>query len=449
MSIAKNEKKLLVLNINEINFQYLKKGAKKFNCKNINFFFKDKKKIKTLSKDKIQDKNLDPWVQSVSISLGKSSNYHKIFKSGQTIKKAENQIWDILASKKITCSVWGPMNSLYKPNKNLKLYFPDPWNHKAVAHPKSLNYFLNLAKYYGANYTDFYNFKFITILLITIRKLFFSKILLYFLSNFILFTKIFFNHKLRNYILFFIFDLISFLKFESLIKKNNSKFCMIFLNSFAHFQHNNWNDKNDKIFFLFAEKIFKRINYLASFYDDTILFNSFTQKKIKTEYSLRPQNPYLFLRSLGLKIKNLDQNMTNGGILTFKKKDDLLSAYKLLSDFKFLEFKFFYVEQLSQNKLFYKIILRSKVKKKLIKLQNLNKKDILRYFKCNTNINKKNLKDRKYTIDEKFWNEIIFIKTSGVHIPKGEFFYTSNNIKIRKKQIPNHNIFKILKNYFF
>ena len=448
MSITKNEKKLLVLNINEINFQYLKKGARKFKCKNIIFFFKDKKKIKTLSEDKIQDKNLDPWVQSVSISLGKPSNYHKIFKSGQTIKKVENQIWDILASKKIACSVWGPMNSLYKPNKNLKLYFPDPWNHKAVAHPKSLNYFLNLAKYYGANYTDFYNFQFITILSKTIRKLFFSKILLYFLSNFIFFTKILFNHKLRNYILFFIFDLISFLKFENLIKKNNSKFCMIFLNSFAHFQHNNWNDKNDKIFFLFAEKIFKRINYLASFYDDTILFNSFTQKKIKTEYSLRPQNPYLFLRSLGLKIKNLDQNMTNGGILTFKKKDDLLAAYKILNDFKFLEFKFFYVEQLGQNRLFYKITLRAKVKKKLIKTQNLSKKEILKYFKYNINTNN-NLKDKLYSIDEKFWNKIIFIKTSGVHIPKGEFFYTSNNIKIREKQIFNHNIFKILKNYFF
>ncbi len=449
MSITKNEKKLLVLNINEINFQYLKKGARKFKCKNINFFFKDKKKIKTLSEDKIQDKNLDPWVQSVSISLGKPSNYHKIFKSGQTIKKVENQIWDILASKKISCSVWGPMNSLYKPNENLKLYFPDPWNHKAVAHPKSLSYFLNLAKYYGANYTDFYNFKFIIILSKTIRKLFFSKILLYFLSNFIFFTKIFFNHKLRNYILFFMFDLISFLKFESLIKKNNSKFCMIFLNSFAHFQHNNWNDKNDKIFFLFAEKIFKRINYLASFYDDTILFNSFTQKKIKTEYSLRPQNPYLFLKSLGLKIKNLDQNMTNGGILTFKKKDDLLKACKLLSDFKFLEFKFFHVEQLSQNRLFYKIILRAKVEKRLIKIQNLSKKEILKYFKYNTNANKNNLKDKIYNIDEKFWNKIIFIKTSGVHIPKGELFYTSNNIKIKKKQILNHNIFNILKNYFF
>lgn len=449
MSITKNKKKLLVLNINEINFKYLKKGAKKFKCENINFFFKKKKKIKTLSEDKIQDKNLDPWVQSVSISLGKSSKHHNILKSGQTISEAENQIWDILASKRISCSVWGPMNSLYKPNKNLKLYFPDPWNHKAIVHPKNLNYLLNLAKYYGSNYTDFYNFKFVQKLLSTFKRLFFSKILIYFFLNFSFFVKIFFYHRLKNYILFFIFDLISFLKFESLIKKNNSKFCMIFLNSFAHFQHNNWNDKNDKIFFLFAEKIFERINYQASLHDDTILFNSFTQKKIRTEYSLRPQNPYLFLKFLGLKIINLDQNMTNGGILTFKKKDHLLRAYKILSDFKFLEFKFFYVEQLSQNKLFYKIILRAKVEKKLIKLKNLSKKEILKFFKNNTKINKNNFKDKTYHIEQKFWDEMIFIKTTGIHTPKGELFYTSNNIKIKEKHILNHNIFKILKNYFF
>ena len=34
---------------------------------------------------------------------------------------------------------------------------------------------------------------------------------------------------------------------------------MIFLNSIAHYQHNNWNEiKNEKYFFMFVENIFKK-----------------------------------------------------------------------------------------------------------------------------------------------------------------------------------------------
>ena len=38
--------------------------------------------IKTFSEDKVQDKNLDPWVQNISINSGKKSKDHKIFNLG-------------------------------------------------------------------------------------------------------------------------------------------------------------------------------------------------------------------------------------------------------------------------------------------------------------------------------------------------------------------------------
>ena len=61
---------------------YIIYGAKKYNCKNIKKLLK-LKSIKTFSSDKIQDKNLDPWVQSISINSGKKSKEHKIFNLGE------------------------------------------------------------------------------------------------------------------------------------------------------------------------------------------------------------------------------------------------------------------------------------------------------------------------------------------------------------------------------
>ena len=66
----KKNSNLLAIHLNEFNYDFLKIGAQKFQCKYIKKFLKFKK-TKSLSADKIQDKNLDPWVQSVLINLGK------------------------------------------------------------------------------------------------------------------------------------------------------------------------------------------------------------------------------------------------------------------------------------------------------------------------------------------------------------------------------------------
>ena len=88
------KKKTLVLNLNEINLTFILKNAKKYKSENILKFFKNKDLIKTITKDKIQHKNLDPWVQEVSINTGKPSTKHKIFNLGQVLDKKIDHIWD-------------------------------------------------------------------------------------------------------------------------------------------------------------------------------------------------------------------------------------------------------------------------------------------------------------------------------------------------------------------
>ena len=291
----KKTNKLLFVQINEINKDYLLKGAKKYKCKKIISFFNTNKICKIISPDKIQDKNLDPWVQSVSINTGKISDKHKIFEIGQRIPKNTTQIWDILVKKKIYCSIWGTMNSLFKKNKHLKLYFPDPWNYQAQAHPEKFNNFLELPKYYAQNYLDFKNFYFLKLIFNFGLNIFFSSFLFYFLKNLNFFLKILINSGFTNYNLFFIFDIISLILFKKELKKNSSDFGLIFLNSFAHFQHNNWDEKkNEKVFFMTAEKVFEIIHEITKSFDSFLITNGFTQKKINKIYTIRPINPEFF-----------------------------------------------------------------------------------------------------------------------------------------------------------
>ena len=72
-------KKLLLLELNEFDFEFFLYGAKKYNFPLIKDFFKDKKKLNTFTDDKKEGFNLDPWVQWVSVHTGKSSKEHKIF----------------------------------------------------------------------------------------------------------------------------------------------------------------------------------------------------------------------------------------------------------------------------------------------------------------------------------------------------------------------------------
>ena len=85
-----HKKKLLAAYINEFNINFLVEGAKKYNCQSIIKFLK-KKKLNTFTKDKIQNKNLDPWVQNVSINTGVPSSEHQVYNIGHyKYKKSTN-----------------------------------------------------------------------------------------------------------------------------------------------------------------------------------------------------------------------------------------------------------------------------------------------------------------------------------------------------------------------
>jgi len=431
-----HKKQVLVLNLNEVNLNFILKNAKKYKNKNIIKFFKKKKIIKTFTKDKIQHKNLDPWVQEVSINTGKPSSEHKIYNLGQVLDKKTKQIWDLI-SEKYKVFVWGSMNSQLRDKKNIKLFFPDPWNFTSDIKPENLKNLFLLPNYYAKNYTKinifkflFYSIKFLKNL--SINKFFYLNIL----NNCFLYFKILLlNHSGLNYKLFVLFDILSLNTISFYQNKYKPEVSFIFLNSIAHFQHNNWDErKNFKNFFLLLDILFKDLINLEKNYQYSFIYNGFTQKKIKTEYLLKPIDPIFFLKKINVNFKKIEPNMTNGGIIFFKNKVQKKKYFTLMKNFEICSFKLFDVQDISNCSFFYKI--KIKTYSKTISHQNIYKN--LAYYK------KKKIKNNDYK-NINLFNYFKFIKTTGSHVSNG--FLLTQNYKINKKSIKNHEIFIILRKF--
>lgn len=226
---------------------------------------------------------------------------------------------------------------------------------------------------------------------------------------------------------------------------------MIFLNSIAHYQHNNWNElKNEKYFFLFTENIFNRILKLKKNFNSLLILNGFTQKKVPVEYLLRPKNPKFFLSKF-INFKKIEQDMTNGGFIFFKNKRDKNYALKTLNKLNCFGKKVFFIKNYKDNKLFYKVNLKSR---KVVKDFHLNKNKIeLKTFFFENLKTKRNIKDNKIEIGNYFVQNVKFIKTTGIHKSNGlAVFKNIENLntvsKIKNHKIENHKIFNFICNHF-
>ena len=438
------KKKILAIHLNEFNLEFLRKGANKYNCQNIKKIL-NYKIIKTYSQDKIQEKNLDPWVQSVSINTGIKSKIHKIYNLGEKIPNKLNQIWDILSKRNIKCAVWGAMNASYKKNDNLKIFFPDPWNNLVSPRPVDLKYVFQFPKAYAQNYTDFKIINNLYSLLLFFLSCLKFGILTYFAKKIIFYLKIFLTSGLSNYFLFFLFDIISINLFKNYTKNKELDFSLIFLNSLAHFQHNNWDEKkNYHKYFLLTEEICKIINQISLKYDDIIIYNGFTQKRIKTEFIIRPKNPNKFLKKIGINFKKLNTNMTNGGILSFNNKKQKEISIKKLKNFNIFGYKLFKITNIVSNNIFFKIQIKSHSSFDNLSINPNKEKIIKEIFYDNKKLTFKTI-NLNYSFDN-FKNDMVFIKTTGKHHYEGHLLM--KNQLTKKNKIENKDIFLLLKNYF-
>jgi hypothetical protein len=439
-------KKLAIIEINECSFDFAINGALKYKYPKIINFFKKKKSIFTFTNDNKEGLNLDPWVQWVSVHTGLDSKKHQIFRLGQVLSKNIPQIWDDLSKKNFKIGLWGLFNSVLKKKNNIKFFFPDPWSFSQDTHPRNLNSYLLLPRYYALNYPNVSKFKLFSYGLIFFTKVLFSKTIFYLIANLFSFIKIFYYCGLKSFNLYFFLDLISLKIVSNLSRKEKLNFLIFATNSFAHYQHNYWDTpRYDKFYFWYLNEFIKIFEELEDEYNDFIIYNGFNQKKIKSEYAFRSKNINLFFKLLGIDYVKSEQNMTTGVTVFFSdlnnKNDAIKKINKILLHKNFL---FDVIDFRLENKIFFKtnLVFYTNQIEKIIR----NKK----FLKI---VNKKKNKDLGST-ENKILHGIlknsIFIKSTSKHINTGMIFYSKKNsfnfngIKI----IKNIKVFNLIKNYF-
>jgi hypothetical protein len=190
--------------------------------------------------------------------------------------------------------------------------------------------------------------------------------------------------------------------------------------------------------------MFGIINKIYLNYNSLIIFNGFTQKKIKPEYIIRANDFAKFFKDLNINYKSLLPNMTNGGFLEFDKITDKEQAVKILKNYNLFSLNVFEIKSTEKLVIFFRIQIKSNKNLKNF-YQKITKSNFKKYISYEKNFS-------KYSIHKKnndlFWfvNRMTFIKTTGKHIPEGDLIF--DNMNIHKNNIENKEIFKIIERHF-
>ncbi len=440
----KNEKvkNLVVFEINECDFNFFLKGSTKYNYPNIKNFFKNRRVINTFTEDKVEGYNLDPWVQWVSVHTGKKSSHHKVFRIGQKLDKKINQIWENFKKKNIRFTLWGLFNSNLRDSKNIDVFFPDPWSFTQKAYPNKFNNFLKLPRYYALNYPNINIFKFIFYTFLFFKELLINKSLFYFIKKFKIFLNIYVSSGYKSFNYYFFLDLISLEIVKNNIIKNKSNILIIALNSFAHYQHNYWDDKkNEKFYFWYLNEIIKKISQIEKNYKSSICLNGFSQKKIKIRYHFRPKQPKNFLELLNINFKSIKPNMTTGAQVFFKSLKDKNNCINILKNININKKFFFDVQNYKkEKKIFFKFNIFS-YKRNF----NLNKLDHKDFGVFNKKIFFNTVSSDVSTLNT-ILDNVNFMKSTSEHVNTGILYLKS--FKINKNRIQNLEVYKYIIKHF-
>ncbi len=330
-------RKLLVVELNEFDPDYLLKSAGVLGLENIKIALSYKHST-TTTDDEVEHQGLDPWVQWVNVHCGQPSSEHGILRLGQTKCQKLEQIWTKVGHKGFNWGVWGAMNAPKQDAPGCKFFFPDPWSFEEDAYPKELNKILSLPRYMAKNYLEVDKLRFLreaitfTSALVTpsMWKTSFS-----FTSEILAQVS---RNGLSVHTLSTFLDYLSTMIFVSYRKKYDLDFSLIFLNNIAHLQHQFWK-RGDEIhpeMKLGLKLTDKMLGLLFDSLDDDdalILLNGLKQRNVEGEgfCVYRQKNPDAFVEALGLSGK-VQQCMTHDAHLLCDNLDQADLAEKVLSD---------------------------------------------------------------------------------------------------------------------
>ena len=216
--------KIIFLELNEVNFNLLKKYKKKL--PNFSYLLDTYKLIETQSENDL--KYVEPWILWPTIHSGSNFAEHKLFNLNDYYKLNKLQIWEILRSKKINIAAISPMNAKDNFDEN-SIYLPDPWSKNKAKGGFLIEFFRDTCSYFVNNNAGKKNIlKYFNLLICFI---FFARF-----RNYFSYIKFFFKSISKKWYQTIFFDLLLF-DFSNKFLNKKYEFVSIFLNGAAHIQH--------------------------------------------------------------------------------------------------------------------------------------------------------------------------------------------------------------------
>jgi hypothetical protein len=222
-------RKLLLIELNELNFDVVKKYVRAQPD-----LFPTFQRILSWPSRKTSSENeykhLEPWIQWVSAHTGKTYKEHGVFRLGDIIKSDHLQIFEHVESAGFTVGAISPMNA--KNNLvNPRYFIPDPWTEtpadKSWWHSK-----ISGAISQAVNDNASARLSFVTLIILLFALVKFARV-----KNYLNYINFLTKSISKSWYKSLFLDLfLSDLNLH-LIKKHNPDFAVVFFNAGAHIQH--------------------------------------------------------------------------------------------------------------------------------------------------------------------------------------------------------------------
>lgn len=335
-------KKLILVELNEINFDLVRKYLHIFPDQFPGFErLVNGYGIQTTSEDSYDE--LEPWIQWVSVHTGKTFKEHNIFRLGDIAGSDHIQIFEDLESRGYSVGCISPMNAVNRL-RNPSYFIPDPWTNTSPDR-SWLSGILSsaLSQAVKDNSRNYLSFKNTLVLLINLIR--FAR-----LKHYIIYFKLAIKSIGSPWRKALFLDLFLHDLHFALLRIKPANFSTLLLNAGAHIQHHylfnslpvqrlspiqnpGWYiSKNIDPFMEMLEVydlIIRDFFTLSEF--DSIIATGLSQVPYdKNKFYYRLKAPESFLSLFGIKFASVSQLMTRDFVIYFSSECDSVAAENIL-----------------------------------------------------------------------------------------------------------------------
>lgn len=336
-------KQVLLIELNEINFEFVEKYASRGLLPNFSRFIRDHGVSRTRSEEVYEQ--LEPWIQWVTAHTGKSFAEHRIFRLGDVVKDDIPQVWELIEACGLNVGAISPMNAKNR-SSNPAFFVPDPWTAtKVVGTPRLVSLYRAIVQAVNDNAEA----------RLTVRSV--AALVLGLLTyaqprNYLQYTRMALQARKRPWLKSMFLDRLLADVFVREVSRCAPTFATLFLNAGAHIQHHymfcsgayEGPHRNPEWYVKGADPVYE----VFSLYDDIVgnIRAAFPQARLmlatglhqepheQLTYYWRLRDHRRFLRMIGVRFSSVDPRMSRDFLVTCENENDADEAAACLLSVK-------------------------------------------------------------------------------------------------------------------